>query len=421
MVEFVILTLSVFDDRVGQVKILGCLLLGNAAAFSIYDCLYIPKDTRDFLKSDRWKYVESKLVLGDYLPVRTCLGRLVIYFFHARDDTMNCGQKKGPWKGSQAIQWYNTFLMNAHEQKLPFPLQIALGVLAVAFLAVAVFAFTVERKRAALETSLTEVGSVLSGTRAEKDARIATLEAELASTTELLRTTEEARESYQRRFEEKEEEVDELAGQVKKISGTVGILDKLAKTDPELLMKYSKVYFLSEHYTPEKLTKIAEKYSAVPTDQYLETRVYGELTDMIDDAKDDDVNITVRSAYRSFEAQKNLKSAYSVSYGTGANAFSADQGYSEHQLGTTVDLTSPENGNQLAGFDGTKAFAWLQKNAHKYGFILSYPGGNAYYIYEPWHWRYVGHDLAGDLKDDGKNFYDLDQREIDEYLVTVFD
>jgi D-alanyl-D-alanine carboxypeptidase len=142
---------------------------------------------------------------------------------------------------------------------------------------------------------------------------------------------------------------------------------------------------------------------------------------MIKDAADDEVVIKVRSAYRSFEAQKNLKSAYSVSYGSGANTFSADQGYSEHQLGTTVDLTSPENSNQLAGFDGTKAFAWLQKNAHNYGFTLSYPKGNAYYIYEPWHWRYVGEDLASDLHKDGKFFYDLDQREIDKYLVNVFE
>ncbi|MFM2374465.1 MAG: hypothetical protein RLZZ234_460 [Candidatus Parcubacteria bacterium] len=259
------------------------------------------------------------------------------------------------------------------------------------------------------------------GISAENVARIATLETSLASTSELLRQSEEARETYKTRLGEKEDEVDALAKQVKKISGTVGVLDKLAKTDPELLMKYSKVYFLNEHYTPAKIAKIDAAYSAVPTEQYLEARVYARLTDMIDDAADDDVIIKVRSAYRSFEAQKNLKSAYSVSYGTGANTFSADQGYSEHQLGTTIDLTSPENGNQLAGFDATKAFTWLQKHAHDYGFTLSYPKGNAYYIYEPWHWRYVGEDLASDLHADGKFFYDLDQREIDKYLVNVFE
>jgi zinc D-Ala-D-Ala carboxypeptidase len=248
-----------------------------------------------------------------------------------------------------------------------------------------------------------------------------TLEMRLASTSEVLRQTEEARATYQRKFEEKEEEVNELSRQVKKISGTVGVLDKLAKTDPELLMKYSKVYFLNEHYTPGKLSKIEATHSAVTTDQYLEARVYDQLETMLEDAKEDAIDIKVRSAYRSFDAQKNLKSAYTVSYGSGANTFAADQGYSEHQLGTTVDLTSPESGNQLAGFDTTKAFAWLQKHAHTYGFVLSYPKGNAYYIYEPWHWRYVGTKLATDLHEDGKFFYDLDQREIDKYLVEVFE
>ena len=72
-------------------------------------------------------------------------------------------------------------------------------------------------------------------------------------------------------------------------------------------------------------------------------------------------------------------------------------------------------------FEKTPAFTWLKENAHDYGFILSYPKGNLYYQYEPWHWRFVGEDLAEDLFEDGKEFYELDQREIDEYLVDIFD
>jgi len=258
-------------------------------------------------------------------------------------------------------------------------------------------------------------------TVSEKDARIAQLEATVASTSETLRLTEEARANLESRLADKESEVNHLSSQVEKISGTVGILDKLAKVDKELLIKYSKIYFLNENYKPAKITQIDQKYSAVPADQYLESHVYSHMTDMIDDAKSDGVDIKVRSAYRSFDSQKNLKSAYSVRYGTGANTFSADQGYSEHQLGTTADLTSSENDNQLAGFDTTKAYAWLQKHAYHYGFIISYPKGNTYYIYEPWHWRFVGKRLASDLHDDNKNFYDLDQREINKYLVDLFD
>ena len=75
----------------------------------------------------------------------------------------------------------------------------------------------------------------------------------------------------------------------------------------------------------------------------------------------------------------------------------------------------------MSGFDTTEAYTWLQKNAYKYGFVLSYPKDNGFYIFEPWHWRFVGQKLAGDLHDDGKFFYDLDQRDIDKYLISLFD
>ena len=53
--------------------------------------------------------------------------------------------------------------------------------------------------------------------------------------------------------------------------------------------------------------------------------------------------------------------------------------------------------------------------------MLSYPKGNAYYIFEPWHWRFVGKDLAKDLHRHKEYFYDWDQRDIDEYLIDFFD
>jgi D-alanyl-D-alanine carboxypeptidase len=75
----------------------------------------------------------------------------------------------------------------------------------------------------------------------------------------------------------------------------------------------------------------------------------------------------------------------------------------------------------LNNFETTPAYEWLVKNAYKFGFALSYPKDNAYYIFEPWHWRFVGTDLARKLHRDGKSFYDLEQREIDEYLISLFD
>lgn len=109
-------------------------------------------------------------------------------------------------------------------------------------------------------------------------------------------------------------------------------------------------------------------------------------------------------------------------YGAGtANSFSADQGYSEHQLGTAVDIITPGLGGVLDGFDKTNAYQWMLQNAYKYGFILSFPQNNGYYVYEPWHWRFVGVKIATDLHNQNMHFYDMDQRVIDTYLVSIFD
>ncbi|MDA8596981.1 M15 family metallopeptidase [Candidatus Pacebacteria bacterium] len=198
--------------------------------------------------------------------------------------------------------------------------------------------------------------------------------------------------------------------------------EKLASLDEQLLQKYSKVYFLNENYTPSDVDKISSRY-ILPgkEDQYFHEDAIDYLEDMLDEASDDDIELLVVSAYRSFDEQSVIKGQFTNIYGSGANAFSADQGYSEHQLGTTVDLTTKEIGGTYTSFANTEAFKWLKDNAHKYGFVLSYPEGNNFYIFEPWHWRFVGEDLADDLDDDNDNFYDWDQRKIDRYLIKIFD
>ncbi len=210
--------------------------------------------------------------------------------------------------------------------------------------------------------------------------------------------------------------------QIKKISKTVGVLDKLSKTDKELLQKYSKVYFLNEHYIPEKLTTIEKGYMYDESRNHqLHSKVVPYFNKMVDAAKEDGIDLWVVSAYRSFQTQAQLKGAYTVSYGSGANAFSADQGFSEHQLGTTIDFTTKGISGGLDGFQNTPAYTWLNENAYKYGFTLSYSKGNAYYMFEPWHWRFVGEDLARDLHKNNATFYDWDQRKLDGYLINIFD
>jgi len=207
------------------------------------------------------------------------------------------------------------------------------------------------------------------------------------------------------------------------ISGTVGTLEKLSKIDPELLKKYSKVYFLNENYAPAHITEIPTEYaySSSRTEKFM-SEAWPYLKLMLDSAKSNNIKLYVKSAYRSFSEQQSLKSYYTVTFGAGsANSFSADQGYSEHQMGTTADFITTGLEGQLNGFDKTEAYKWMQENAYKFGFILSYPEGNDYYVYEPWHWRFVGVKLATYLYNNKIDFYDMDQRDIDKYLVNLFD
>lgn len=215
---------------------------------------------------------------------------------------------------------------------------------------------------------------------------------------------------------------DQFQAQLNGVKGQVDHLQILAETDKELLEKYSKVYFLSENYSPASTTEIAKQYTYEKNRDFeFHAKAYPFLQRMLDDAASSSVRLQVISAYRSFGEQASLKADYKVSYGSGANAFSADQGYSEHQLGTTVDFTTAKIGSDFASsFVGSDGYRWLVDNAYKYGFVLSYPKGNAYYIYEPWHWRFVGVALATRLHSENKNFYDFDQRDIDGYLALMF-
>lgn len=250
---------------------------------------------------------------------------------------------------------------------------------------------TNKEKIAALEKQNEELGGTLSLTQAEKD-------------------------KLGKDLEDEQRNSDRLAERADKYK-------KLALTDKQLLAKYSKVYFLNENYSPTKLADIEDKY-VLPAGKKLQflDPALPYLEDLLDDADDAGVNLRVVSAYRSFDEQMALKSNYKFIYGAGtANSFSADQGYSEHQLGTTVDFGTPTVPGAMSSFENTTAYKWLLENAYKYGFVISYPKSNSYYIYEPWHWRFVGEDLADDLYDDKKYFYDLDQREIDKYLIKIFD
>jgi LAS superfamily LD-carboxypeptidase LdcB len=300
----------------------------------------------------------------------------------------------------------------SHEQR---PLYWGFGIVAVVFIAGGVYSYL---RMNAISARIDELSLDLNASLASTTAQ---LEASINNTHSTLTT---ALNAQQQTVGAVEQQLGNFQGQVGNFTNTLSNIQKLSQIDPQLLEKYSKVYFLNENYAPPHLSEIPNAYEYSETKQLLYlTEALPKLASMINAASSTKVIIYVDSAYRSFAEQKALKGDYTVVYGAGtANSFSADQGYSEHQLGTAVDLIAPGLGGALDDtFDGTAAYKWLAANAYKYGFVLSYPKNNSYYVYEPWHWRFVGVKLATDLHNQGKNFYDMDQRTIDTYLINIFD
>ena len=220
---------------------------------------------------------------------------------------------------------------------------------------------------------------------------------------------------------QQEAEVGNFSLQLNSLTENVNTIVKLRNLDEELLKKYSKVYFLNENYVPKTVLQIDPQYVTNSKEQYIHANVLPFLYALLEDAKKNGIDLKIRWGFRSFLEQYKLKTDDVMIYGSGANKFTADQGYSEHQLGTTIDFNTSEFNGNSSLFYKSKAYLWLLDNAYKYGFILSYPENNKYYVFEPWHWRFVGIKLATRLHDENKHFYDLDQRDIDQYLIYIFD
>ena len=124
------------------------------------------------------------------------------------------------------------------------------------------------------------------------------------------------------------------------------------------------------------------------------------LDKMFADAAKDGCSMRVVSGFRSYNIQKGLYQSYVRRDGVkNADRYSARAGHSEHQTGLAFDINDASS-----SFTGTKEAIWLEKNAYKYGFILRYPQGKediTGYMFEPWHYRYVGVQNAEKLFNSG--------------------
>lgn len=117
-------------------------------------------------------------------------------------------------------------------------------------------------------------------------------------------------------------------------------------------------------------------------------------------AQKDDIILTIKSGFRSYQSQKTIYNNNVSMHGEkSANRFSAKPGQSEHQTGLAFDLNST-----LWSFANTKEAKWIANNCHKYGFIVRYPKDKEEitgYKYEAWHVRYLGVETATAVKNSG--------------------
>ena len=170
---------------------------------------------------------------------------------------------------------------------------------------------------------------------------------------------------------------------------------------------------LKRNYVPD-LQEIYHLFSS--GHQYLTKEAKRAFEKMGIDALANNLHLIAISTYRSYDYQKKLYKNYVKEKGRKyARECSARPGHSEHQTGLAVDIAS--SNLDYDNFAKTKEFKWVKDNAHKYGFILRYPNDKTNitgYKYEPWHYRYVGNDVA-------KIIYD-NNLTLEEYIkITHYD
>ena len=165
------------------------------------------------------------------------------------------------------------------------------------------------------------------------------------------------------------------------------------------------IFMLPSDYHPSDLVDVSA--AGLNAGYTVRSFVISDLTALTAAAAANGTPISVVSGFRS-HAQQRATFDYWVSVGGYEQALrtSARSGHSEHQLGTTLDFTSAGGTApwDYADWATTPAGAWMAANAWRYGFVMSYPAGRYLqtgYDYEPWHYRYVGRDLAAQVTASG--------------------
>lgn len=166
------------------------------------------------------------------------------------------------------------------------------------------------------------------------------------------------------------------------------------------------IYRVPRSYVPPRLVSTAN--AGIGGGGSVRRLLVADLRAMAVAARQANSGIRVTSAYRSYRTQQSVYQREVQRYGVArARLTVARPGHSEHQLGTTIDFGSARDSKdawQYSDWAQTRAGSWMKQNAWRYGFVMSYPRNRrsvTCYRYEPWHYRYVGRDMAARVRNSG--------------------
>jgi D-alanyl-D-alanine carboxypeptidase len=162
---------------------------------------------------------------------------------------------------------------------------------------------------------------------------------------------------------------------------------------------------LPDWYSPPDLTNISEAGFEFTPGMALRGFVMADLGALREAATANGTPIGLIATYRSYAQQEDLFARRVEQMGSSeAGSRVARPGHSEHQLGTTIDITDAGATDVDQSWGASPTGQWIASHAHEFGFLLSYPAGaeaRSCYDFEPWHLRYVGREMAAQVISSG--------------------
>lgn len=195
--------------------------------------------------------------------------------------------------------------------------------------------------------------------------------------------------------------------------------NKVTDMDPDdIKVLINKEIALPKDYEPEDLVvpNVKFYFSHYEEKKLLRKEAAEALEELFLASVQEELNLCAVSGYRSYNRQYTIFTSNVRKNGLEETLkFSAMPGFSEHQTGLSMDVSTPSLGNLLVErFEDTKEGQWLAQKAHEFGYIIRYPKNKediTLYTYEPWHIRYVGIDLATYLYENDlclEEYYDFE-------------